>query len=110
MAVKSARPDLLHKSDVGGVVLDVQSGEGVRAAYSSIGRALGTDSPVVLVQRVVPDGVELAAGIVHHPVFGSLVQVGAGTSTDSGTTTPSGYSPSPTRTPGQCAAASKLRY
>ena len=78
VAVKSARPDLLHKSDVGGVVLDVQSGEGVRAAYSSIGRALGTDSPVVLVQRVVPDGVELAAGIIHHPVFGSLVQVGAG--------------------------------
>lgn len=83
VVVKAARPDLVHKSDVGAVFLGLESRREVGDAYAAVGRALGTRSPAVVVQHVVSAGVELAAGIMHHPVFGSLVMVGAGgTTTD----------------------------
>lgn len=76
--LKAADPDLVHKSDLGGVQLNLADGDAVRAAYHAVAGALGVAEPPVLVQRQLPAGVELVAGIVHDPVFGSLVMLGLG--------------------------------
>jgi acyl-CoA synthetase (NDP forming)/GNAT superfamily N-acetyltransferase len=82
VVVKAAAPDLVHKSDVGAVHLDLADEQSVRAAYAAICAALGAadgmDRPEVLVQRMAEPGVELVAGVVHDRLFGSLVMVGLG--------------------------------
>ena len=78
VALKAAAPDLVHKSDVGAVILDLGGPDAVADAYRRIARALGQARPVVLVQTMARAGVELAAGIVHDPLFGSVVSLRAG--------------------------------
>jgi acyl-CoA synthetase (NDP forming) len=78
VVLKAADPDLVHKSDVGAVRLNLTSEPAVRDAYAAIGAALGAERPRVLVQRQLPAGVELVAGIVHDALFGSLVMLGLG--------------------------------
>ena len=60
-----------HKTETGGVALDLGGPEEVREAAERIG------GPVV-VQTMVPGGVELLAGLVQDPVFGPLVAFGPG--------------------------------
>ena len=74
--LKAADPALVHKSDVGGVQLDLADAEAVSAAYKAVVEATGTAA--VLVQRQVERAVELVAGVVHDPLFGSLVMLGLG--------------------------------
>jgi acyl-CoA synthetase (NDP forming) len=78
VVVKAASPDLVHKSDIGAVHLDLTDEEEVRSAYAAIATALDQDRPDVLVQRMAQPGVELVAGVVHDHLFGSLVMVGLG--------------------------------
>jgi acyl-CoA synthetase (NDP forming)/GNAT superfamily N-acetyltransferase len=78
VVVKAAAPDLVHKSDVGGVKLDLRDETQVRSAYAAIATALGQARPDVLVQRMAAPGVELVAGVVHDHLFGSLVMLGLG--------------------------------
>ena len=78
VALKAAAPELVHKSDVGAVILDIAGPDAVADAYTRIADALGQARPVVLVQAMAPAGVELAAGIVHDPLFGSVVSLRAG--------------------------------
>jgi acyl-CoA synthetase (NDP forming) len=78
VVVKAAAPDLVHKSDVGAVHLDLRDEDQVRSAYAAIATALGQARPDVLVQRMAARGVELVAGVVHDHLFGSLVMVGLG--------------------------------
>jgi acetyl coenzyme A synthetase (ADP forming)-like protein len=60
-----------HKSESGGVALGLETAEDVRAAALRIG-------PPLLVQPMIPAGVELLAGVVQDPVFGPLVAFGPG--------------------------------
>jgi acetyl coenzyme A synthetase (ADP forming)-like protein len=60
-----------HKTETGGIALDLMSEEAVRAAAERIG------CPVV-VQPMVSGGTELLAGLVQDPVFGPLVAFGPG--------------------------------
>jgi acyl-CoA synthetase (NDP forming) len=76
--VKAADPNLVHKTDQGAVVLDLVDARAVGTAYEVIARALGQPDPAVLVQPMLTPGLELVAGIVHDPVFGSLVMLGLG--------------------------------
>ena len=78
VAVKAADERLVHKSDVGAVKLGLADADAVRAAYDAIADATGVPAPVVVVQPMVKPGVELIAGIVHDPLFGSLVMLGLG--------------------------------
>ena len=78
MAVKAADERLVHKSDVGAVKLGLADADAVRAAYHAIADATGAPAPAVVVQPMVQPGVELVAGIVHDPLFGSLVMLGLG--------------------------------
>jgi acyl-CoA synthetase (NDP forming) len=69
VVVKSALPGA-HKTETGGVALDLRGGEAARAAAERIGG-------VVLVQPML-EGVELIAGIARDATFGPLVALGMG--------------------------------
>ncbi|HYX75919.1 MAG TPA: acetate--CoA ligase family protein, partial [Gaiellaceae bacterium] len=70
VVLKTAAPGV-HKTEQGGIALDLRDDEQVRAAAARIG-------PPLLVQRMVSGGAELLAGIVQDPVFGPLVAFGPG--------------------------------
>jgi acetyl coenzyme A synthetase (ADP forming)-like protein len=70
LVVKSAAAGA-HKTETGGVALNLRTAEEVRAAAERIG------APVLL-QTFVEDGAELLAGLVQDPVFGPLVAFGPG--------------------------------
>jgi acyl-CoA synthetase (NDP forming) len=74
VALKSADPELVHKSDIGAVALELADGVAVEDAYRSISGI----SPEVLVQPMARGSVELVGGIVHDRLFGSLVMTGLG--------------------------------
>jgi acyl-CoA synthetase (NDP forming)/L-amino acid N-acyltransferase YncA len=78
VALKAADPQLVHKSDVGAVHLGLAGPAEVDAAYRAIGAVLDRPTPAVLVQPMAAGTVELVAGIVHDPLFGSLVMTGLG--------------------------------
>jgi succinyl-CoA synthetase beta subunit len=75
VVLKTACREVRHKVDVGGVHRDVDGADAVRASYHDLETRLGA---AVLVQRQVPDGVELSLGVLRDPHVGPLVLVGAG--------------------------------
>ncbi|WP_433618695.1 GNAT family N-acetyltransferase [Dactylosporangium sp. CA-139114] len=78
VALKAAAPQLVHKSDIGAVRLGLAGEADVRQAYRAIGKAVGAARPVVTVQPMADPGVEMVTGIVHDPLFGSLLMLGLG--------------------------------
>ncbi len=73
----------IHKSDVGGVALGIESPAAAGAALRTIREALlrsGADESATefLVQEQVDDGVEMIVGVNHDPVFGPVVMAGWG--------------------------------
>ncbi|GAB2874261.1 bifunctional acetate--CoA ligase family protein/GNAT family N-acetyltransferase [Pseudoduganella ginsengisoli] len=85
VAVKLRSPDVTHKSDVGGVVLDVAGPQALRVALDAIASRLARQLPharldgytvQAMVQR--PAARELFAGIATDPVFGPVVLFGHG--------------------------------
>ena len=75
VALKTAAPEVAHKSDVGGVRLGLDGPERLAVAYADLAARLG---PRVLVAAMANPGVELALGVVADPQFGPLVMVAAG--------------------------------
>ena len=64
-----------HKTELGGVVLNLADREILAAAYREMSSRLG---PAVTVQEMVEPGVEVALGVVRDPQFGPLVMIAAG--------------------------------
>ncbi|GIE00244.1 GNAT family N-acetyltransferase [Paractinoplanes durhamensis] len=77
VVVKSADPELVHKTDSGGVRVDLNGPAAVRHAYRPVAAA-GRPGSGVLVQKQMTEPVELVAGIAHDPRFGSVVLLGLG--------------------------------
>lgn len=80
-AVKVMSPEILHKSDAGGVVLNALGAQGVRAAIESIAAKPAVKAARVhgyLVERMCPRGQEFVVGGVRDPQFGPMVMVGIG--------------------------------
>jgi acyl-CoA synthetase (NDP forming) len=77
VALKAGAGAIVHKSDVGGVLLDLGDDDAVRRAFIELRSALGDDATVV-VQPMVPSGVETIVGVTHDPSFGPLVLFGMG--------------------------------
>jgi acyl-CoA synthetase (NDP forming) len=75
VAVKTATPGMLHKSDAGGVRLGIVDPAALEIAYADIAGRLG---PRVLVTAMAPPGVEVALGLVNDDIFCPLVLVAAG--------------------------------
>lgn len=82
VAMKICSAQITHKSDIGGVALNLATPEDVRAAYVRVrdaGRAV-PDARVdgVLVTPMRGDGVELLVGVTPDPTFGPVLTVGLG--------------------------------
>ncbi len=84
VALKIASPDILHKTDVGGVKLGLQSAEDVRDAFELIFYRAQRYVPEArlwgcLVQEMAPSGgLEVLVGMNRDPQFGPLVTFGLG--------------------------------
>ena len=78
VALKISSPDLPHRSDVGGVALDLQTTEEVTAAARRIYANVASRAPRAQVdglevQSMVPRGVEVLVGFTADQVFGALI-------------------------------------
>jgi acyl-CoA synthetase (NDP forming) len=83
VALKIASPDILHKTDVGGVLLGVESADTVRSGFRAVterAASLRPDAVIegVLVAAMVDGGEDAVVGIVNDPTFGPAVMVGLG--------------------------------
>jgi acetate---CoA ligase (ADP-forming) len=80
VAVKLVSPTMTHKSDIGGVVLDLTSADAVREACERIAQRVpaGTAIDGYLVQQMVSGGAEVIVGLVDDGVFGPLIGFGLG--------------------------------
>ncbi len=82
MAMKIASPDILHKTEAGGIKLGVTAGQAA-AVFEDImasARAHAPDARIdgVLISPMVQDGAEMILGAKTDPVFGPVVMVGLG--------------------------------
>ncbi len=80
---KISSPDILHKTDVGGVRTNLQSANDVKKAYDEIIKDCTKNMPGaairgVLIQQFLPVGNEFIVGGLNDPSFGPLVMVGLG--------------------------------
>jgi acyl-CoA synthetase (NDP forming) len=75
LVAKTATPGILHKSDVGGVILKLQDEEAAVKAYDDLAARLG---PRVLLCGMAQGNVEMAFGLVSDPLFGSFVMIAFG--------------------------------
>ncbi len=83
VVAKILSPDILHKSEIGGVILDLADADAVRAAHATLlaraaERAPGARIEGVLVAKQIKGAVEMAIGIARDPVFGPVAMVGLG--------------------------------
>ena len=85
VAMKIYSEDISHKSDVGGVMLDISSAADVRGAYHGLMdrvRSVRPDADLLGVtveqMRRSPTGREVMIGVVADPVFGPVISFGAG--------------------------------
>jgi acetyl coenzyme A synthetase (ADP forming)-like protein len=81
--VKLASATITHKSDVGGVVLDLGSADKVKEAFNDIRARLeekGRQGEMqgVTVQPMIREGIETIAGVTQDPLFGPLIMFGSG--------------------------------
>ncbi|MDR7544674.1 MAG: acetate--CoA ligase family protein [Armatimonadota bacterium] len=83
VALKIASPDISHKSEVGGVVLDAADGPAVAEGFAGIlarARAARPQARIlgVHVQPMLPPGQEVIVGAIQDPQFKALVMFGSG--------------------------------
>lgn len=83
VALKIDSPDIPHKTDAGGVRLNLNTPDKVREAYREIIQAARKFHPGarlrgILVQEMLTGGTEVIAGISHDPVFGPTILFGLG--------------------------------
>jgi 3-hydroxypropionyl-CoA synthetase (ADP-forming) len=80
LVAKIVSPQILHKTDVGGVKIDLKDEESVKSAFSDMYERLSKDYDVkgVLLEKMVPKGVEMIVGLQNDPQFGPVMMVGLG--------------------------------
>ena len=83
VVMKILSADILHKSEIGGVLLNVGDPDAVRAGFATLVDRARLAAPHaridgVLVAKQIQGGVEMALGIVNDPVFGPVAMVGIG--------------------------------
>ncbi|QNE16962.1 GNAT family N-acetyltransferase [Kribbella qitaiheensis] len=76
VVLKTGAPDVVHKTDVGGVRLGIADAVELEQAYREQTAALG--DPRVVVQAMAAKGIELVAGLVRDPLFGPVLMAGSG--------------------------------
>ena len=83
IVMKIVSPDILHKSDAGGVKVNIKNKDAVRAAYHEIlknAKAYKADADIhgIVIQEMAPWGTETIIGSVNDPTFGATVMFGLG--------------------------------
>ena len=83
VVLKVLSPDIIHKSEIGGVILGVRGVDAVRAGFATLlGRATAVVPAAqiegVLVAKQLRGGVECILGVQHDPVFGPVAMFGLG--------------------------------
>jgi acetyl coenzyme A synthetase (ADP forming)-like protein len=77
VVLKVIAPSALHKSDVGGVMLNIRGDEAIRSAYQQVMAAV-PDAEGVLIQEYVAGGHEVLIGMTEDATFGPLIVFGLG--------------------------------
>ncbi len=85
VVMKIHSPDITHKTDAGGIRLNLGNAQAVRAAYHEVIEAVQANRPKARIDGVViepmilnPNGRELMVGVTSDPVFGPVITFGAG--------------------------------
>ncbi len=83
VVLKVVSPDIIHKTEVGGVVVGLSSSDAVESAYLRIlesVRARRPDARIkgILVQKMAPESTEIIVGSVNDPQFGHTILFGLG--------------------------------
>jgi acetyltransferase len=83
IVMKIVSPDILHKSDAGGVKVNIKDEAGVRAAYNTImtnAKAYKATANIhgIAIQEMAPMGTEVILGSVNDPTFGPTIMFGLG--------------------------------
>ena len=78
VVMKAVGPDILHKTDVGGIRLNLAHEQDVREAWRDMKRRLGDRMSDALIQRQVAGGVEMLLGVVDDPTFGHVLACATG--------------------------------
>ncbi|MCE9644877.1 MAG: acetate--CoA ligase family protein [Chloroflexi bacterium] len=83
IVMKIVSPDILHKSDMGGVLLNIKSIQEAQNGYTLLMERAGSARPDakiegVHIQRQIPEGQEVIIGAVRDPLFGPLMMFGSG--------------------------------
>jgi Acyl-CoA synthetase (NDP forming) len=85
VVMKINSPDISHKSDSGGIRLNLGNAQAVRAAYHEIIQAVQENRPNARIDGVViepmavkPNGRELMLGVTTDPIFGPVITFSAG--------------------------------
>ncbi|MDD2553633.1 MAG: acetate--CoA ligase family protein, partial [Desulfotomaculaceae bacterium] len=83
VTMKILSPQIIHKSDVGGVRLNIQNARELTAAFTDMPVEISQKQPGallegVIIQEYLPGGIELLLGGKRDPVFGPVLAFGAG--------------------------------
>ena len=83
IVMKVVSPDIIHKSDAGGVKVNIKDEAGVRSAYKAIlknCKSYKADADIrgIAVQEMAPLGTEVIVGSINDPTFGPTVMFGLG--------------------------------
>ncbi|MDH3635001.1 MAG: acetate--CoA ligase family protein [Gammaproteobacteria bacterium] len=75
LVLKTAQPEINHKSDSGGVLVDLQTEQDLLACYDDLRHRLGSEA---LVSEMIEKGIEIGLGTVTDAQFGPIIMVAAG--------------------------------
>ena len=85
IAMKILSPDITHKTDAGGVRLNLNNASALRSAYHELIATVEAARPGARIEGVLiepmvikPNGRELLVGVIRDPVFGPVITFGAG--------------------------------
>jgi acyl-CoA synthetase (NDP forming) len=83
IVLKIVSPDIVHKSDVGGVIVGIKNLRDVRTGYRQIVKNVKKHNPDakiagILVQEMAPSGTEVIVGSIKDPQFGPAIMFGLG--------------------------------
>tara|TARA_Y100000590_G_scaffold426943_1_gene536604 strand:+ start:21 stop:731 length:711 start_codon:yes stop_codon:yes gene_type:complete len=83
VVMKIVSPDIAHKSDVGGVVIDVGDSDQVRSVFEEISKSVAEKAPTaeidgIAIQAMVPQGTEIIVGSTTDEQFGPVMMFGLG--------------------------------
>jgi acyl-CoA synthetase (NDP forming) len=83
VVLKVISPQILHKSDVGGVILNINNEKELEKAYEILTENIATREPSakilgILLQKMMPESTEVIVGGIRDPQFGPAIMFGLG--------------------------------